>query len=239
VPIKIFLATQIAEVRRVLESSAIKSLAEFRGKKIGMSPPGSATHAIAVALLEGKYGLKPADYSVVPGNEPVYWRSSSPGRSAGVALRGTTVAQISDDVNCASSQLRGRMEEAHQEQCRPRHRHGDRAHRVSRKNPDAMVKFVLGMKETDRLGREKPGSRGEILQKAANMKPDDARAYASLWSVTYVTSHGAGRRRNDEEDGRDLRDAVPSRAMSPIRFCHRTLRQSEASLWQVSVISDR
>src|SRR5690349_17998793 len=53
VPIKIFLATQIAEVKfAVLESSPIKSLAEFKGKKIGMSPPGSATHAIAVALLE-------------------------------------------------------------------------------------------------------------------------------------------------------------------------------------------
>src|SRR5690348_5721725 len=36
VPIKIFLATQIAEVRfAVLDSSPIKSLAEFRGKKIG------------------------------------------------------------------------------------------------------------------------------------------------------------------------------------------------------------
>ena len=71
VPVKIFLATQLAEVQfAVLENSPIKTLAEFKGKKIGMSPPGSATHALAVALLEGNYGLKPADYSVVPGNEP-------------------------------------------------------------------------------------------------------------------------------------------------------------------------
>src|ERR1700682_5424230 len=62
VPVKIFLATQLAEVQFVVpEASPIKSLAELRGKKVGMSPPGSATHSLAIALLEGNYGLKPAD----------------------------------------------------------------------------------------------------------------------------------------------------------------------------------
>ena len=99
VPIKIFLATQIAEVKfAVLEGSPIKSLAEFKGKKIGMSPPGSATHAIAVALLEGNYGLKAADYSVVPGNEPRLAQFLAQGEVAASALRGTTVAQVGDDI---------------------------------------------------------------------------------------------------------------------------------------------
>ena len=41
VPVKIVLATQIAEAQiTVLDSSPIKSVAELKGKKIGMSPRG-------------------------------------------------------------------------------------------------------------------------------------------------------------------------------------------------------
>src|ERR671922_2050609 len=47
VPIKLVLATQIAEAQIVVpEGSSIKTVAELNGKKIGMSPAGSAPHAI-------------------------------------------------------------------------------------------------------------------------------------------------------------------------------------------------
>src|ERR671922_2839470 len=47
VPVKIVLATQIAEAQIVVpEGSSIKTVAELNGKKIGMSPAGSAPHAI-------------------------------------------------------------------------------------------------------------------------------------------------------------------------------------------------
>src|ERR1044071_506288 len=48
VPVKLVLATQIAEAHLVvLEGSPMKSVADLRGKKIGMSPPGSGKHALA------------------------------------------------------------------------------------------------------------------------------------------------------------------------------------------------
>jgi NitT/TauT family transport system substrate-binding protein len=56
------------------------------------------------------------------------------------------------------------------------------------KNPDAVAKFVIGMKEATDWGARNPARVAEILQKAANMKPDDADAYAKQWSSTYVTS---------------------------------------------------
>src|ERR1041385_8258175 len=44
VPVKIVLATQIAEAQiLVLEGSPVKSVTDLKGKKIGMSPAGSAT----------------------------------------------------------------------------------------------------------------------------------------------------------------------------------------------------
>ena len=70
VPVKIVLATQIAEAQIVvLDGSPIKAVGDLKGKKIGMSPAGSATHAIATAILDHNFGLKPNDYSVAPGNE--------------------------------------------------------------------------------------------------------------------------------------------------------------------------
>lgn len=190
VPIKIILATQIAEVQfAVLESSPIKSFADFRGKKIGMSTPGSATHAIAVALLEGNYGLKPADYSVVPGNEARLAQFLAQGEVQASALRGQTVAQISNEVKL---RILGNYVDEWKKLTRSTAApvigvgivHSDYLAR----NPDAVVKFIIGMKDATDWGAKNNERVAEILQKAANMKLDDAKAYASLWSATYVTS---------------------------------------------------
>ena len=233
VPIKIFLATQIAEVRfAVLESSPIKSLAEFRGKKIGMSPPGSATHAIAVALLEGNYGLKPADYSVVPGNEPVLAQFLAQGEVQASALRGTTVAQISDDVKL---RILGRVEKTHQEQCLPRNRHGDRAHRVSREESGSNGEVRARHEGNDRLGREKPGSRG---RDPAEVRQHEGRRRQSIrepMERDLRDEHGTGGRRDDEENGRDLPQRGIDQGQRPrLGVRHRTLREGEAPLRQVT-----
>jgi ABC-type nitrate/sulfonate/bicarbonate transport system substrate-binding protein len=52
-PVEIVLAMQIAEATFVAkEDSPLKNLADLKGKKVGMSPVGSATYAIAAAVLE-------------------------------------------------------------------------------------------------------------------------------------------------------------------------------------------
>ena len=190
VPIKIILATQIAEVQFVvLESSPIKSLAEFKGKKIGMSPPGSATHALAVALLEGNYGLKPSDYSVVPGNEPRLAQFLAQGEVQASALRGTTVAQISDEIKI---RILGNYVDEWKKLTRSTAApvigmgivHSD----YLAKNPEAVAKFVAGMKEATDWGAKNTPRVTEILQKAANLKLDDAQGYAKQWAAIYVTS---------------------------------------------------
>lgn len=190
VPIKIFLATQIAEVQfAVLESSPIRSLAEFKGKKIGMSPPGSATHAIAVALLEGNYGLKASDYAVVSGNEPRLAQFLAQGEVAASALRGTTVAQVGDEVKLRIlGNYVDEWKKLTKGNAAPVIGMGTVRTEYLEKNPEAVVKFVIGMKEATDWGAKNQARVAEILQKVANMKPDDAKAYAGLWSATYVTS---------------------------------------------------
>jgi ABC-type nitrate/sulfonate/bicarbonate transport system substrate-binding protein len=190
VPIKIFLSTQIAEVRfAVLDNSPIKSLADFKGKKIGMSPPGSATHAIALALLEGNYGLKPADYIVVPGNEPRLAQFLAQGEIQASALRGTTVAQMGDQVKLRIlGNYVDEWKKLTKSSAAPVIGVGIVHSDYLAKNPEALVKFVVGMKEATDWGARNAPRVAEILQKAANLKADDAAAYASQWTLIYVTS---------------------------------------------------
>src|SRR5262249_58577217 len=56
-PIDIVLATQIAEATLVSkDGSPIKSVADLKGKKVGISPVGSATYRIVAALPHKNFG---------------------------------------------------------------------------------------------------------------------------------------------------------------------------------------
>src|SRR5262252_2149684 len=97
VPVKIVLATQIAEAQIVgLEGSPIKAITNLKGKKIGMSPAGSATHAIATAILDQNFGIKPNEYSIAPGNEAQLAQFLIQKEIDAGALRSVTLAQIGD-----------------------------------------------------------------------------------------------------------------------------------------------
>src|SRR5215467_5170547 len=96
-PVELVLSTQVAESMFVTrDGSPLNSPADFRGKKIGMSPAGSATYAIAVAILERNYGLKPSDYTAVRGNEGQLARFLQQGDIDAASLRAVTIASLPD-----------------------------------------------------------------------------------------------------------------------------------------------
>src|SRR5215813_10556308 len=96
-PIDIVLATQIAEASFVTkDGSPLRGLADLKGKKVGMSPAGSATYAIAAAVLEKNYGLKVSDYTAVPGNEGQLARFLQQGDIDAASLRAVTIASLPD-----------------------------------------------------------------------------------------------------------------------------------------------
>jgi sulfonate transport system substrate-binding protein len=53
------------------------------------------------------------------------------------------------------------------------------------KNPDAVVRFIVGMRKALEFGSKNKKQVAEILQKAANLPADDAQAYANLWDNIY------------------------------------------------------
>lgn len=190
VPVKIVLASQIAEAQIVVPAgSPIKSVADLKGKKIGMSPPGSATHAIASSVLQGVYGLKTGEYNVVPGNEGRLAQFLLQKEVDAAVIRSVTIAQMSDDAKLVRL---GSVVEDWKKLTKGTAApilavtivHND----YVAKNPEAVAKFIAAMRKTLEYGSKNKDRVAEILQKQANMKPDDAKAYAAQWDGAYMAS---------------------------------------------------
>lgn len=189
VPVRIVLATQIAEAQLVvLEGSPIKSVAEFKGRKIGMSPPGSATHAIAAAILEQNFGVKPGEYSVVPGNEGRLAQFLAQKEIDAASIRSVTIAQMQEVKLRRLASVVEEWKKLTKSGAAPILAvtivHSD----YVAKNPEAVAKFIAATRKALEFGSRNRTQVAEILQKAANMKPDDAQAYATQWDGAYMAS---------------------------------------------------
>lgn len=188
VPVKIVLATQILEGQLVvLPGSAIKSIADLKGKKIGMSPPGSATHAITTAILES-HGLKPADYTVVPGNEARLAQFLAQKDIDAGAIRSVTIAQMDEVKPRRVASIVDEWKKLTKSNAAPILAVTIVHNEYLAKHPQAVAQFIAAVRKALEFGAKNPQRVAEMLQKAANMKPDDARAYADQWEGAYMAS---------------------------------------------------
>ena len=193
VPVKIVLATQIAEAQIVVPAgSSIKNIADLKGRKIGMSPPGSATHAIVSSVLEGNHGLKPTDYSVVPGNEGRLAQFLLQKEVDAAAIRSVTIAQMADDLKLVRiTSIVDEWKKLTRASAAPILAvtivHSD----YVAKNPEAVARFIAATRKALEFGSKNKDRVAELLQKSANMKPVDAKAYAAQWDGAYMASFEA------------------------------------------------
>jgi len=191
-PIKIFLNTQIAEVQFVvLDDSPIKTFADFKGKKIGMSPPGSATHALGLALLDANYGIKAADFTPVPGTEPRLAQFLIQKQIDVAAVRITTVAQMNEVKLRRLGNYTDEWKKLTKGNAPPILGVGIVNSEYLAKNPEAVAKFIVAVRKGNELGQKNKALVAEVLQKAANMPADDAKAYAAEWDKLYVAGFEA------------------------------------------------
>jgi ABC-type nitrate/sulfonate/bicarbonate transport system substrate-binding protein len=189
VPVKIVLATQIAEAQIVVpEGSPVKAMTDLKGKKIGMSPPGSATHAIATAILDQNFGIKPKEYSVAPGNEAQLAQFLIQKEIDAGVLRSVTIAQME------GVKLR-RLGSVVEEWKKLTKGNAPPILAVTivysdylAKNSESVAKFVAATSNALQYGSKNKPRVAEILQKAANMNATDARAYANQWDGAYIAT---------------------------------------------------
>ena len=189
VPVKIVLATQILEGQFVvLPGSPIKSMSELKGKKIGMSPPGSATHAIATAILDNAFGLKPTDYTVVPGNEARLAQFLAQKEIDVAAIRSVSIAQMDEVKPRRLASVVDEWKKLTKSNAAPILAVTIVHDNYLAKNPQAVARFIAAVRKGLEFGAKNHPRVADILQKSANMNATDARAYADQWEGAYMAS---------------------------------------------------
>jgi ABC-type nitrate/sulfonate/bicarbonate transport system substrate-binding protein len=190
-PVEVILSTQVAEATFVAkEGSPLKSLADLRGKKVGMSPVGSATYAIAASVLKNNYGLSANDFTPIPGNEARLVQFLQAGDIDAASLRAVTIASVPDLKLKRLGSIIDEWKKMTKSDTVPvlgvtiMHKDFAQAH------PDAVVKFVRGMIAATKFGGAEPQKASDILRQAANLDAKDATAYARLWNQIYEAQFG-------------------------------------------------
>ncbi|MEE7439072.1 ABC transporter substrate-binding protein [Methylobacterium oryzae] len=188
-PMSIVLATQVADLDFVVpEDSPIKAMADLKGRKIGTSPAGSGTAAIAAAILETNHGLKPADYQAVPGNDSRLAQFLVQKDIDAAALRTVTLALLPDVKLRRLGTFREEWKRLTKQDAPPVLGVGLMRNAWMTQNPDAPAKVVAAMRKAYAFGQaDKPGV-AKILKAAANLSDADAAAYAGLWDGIYTVS---------------------------------------------------
>ncbi|TCT06121.1 ABC transporter substrate-binding protein [Aquabacter spiritensis] len=188
-PLSIILATQVADLDFVvMEDSPIKSLSELKGKKIGMSPSGSATAAITAAILDANYGIKPSDFTTVPGNDPRLAQFLVQKDIDAAALRTVTIALLPDVKLRKLGTFREEWKKITKQDAPPVLGVGLIRNDWMSANPDGAAKIVVAMRKAYEFGKTDKAAVAKALIESANIKADDARAYAALWDGIYTVS---------------------------------------------------
>ena len=189
VPVKIVQATQIAEAQIVvLDNSPIKSVAELKGKKIGMSPAGSATHALATAIFDQNFNIKPSEFTVAPGNEARLAQFLTQREIDAAVIRSVTIAQMDEVKLRYLAPVVDEWKKLTKGNAAPILAvtivHND----YLAKNAQAVAKFIAATRKAVEYGAKNKPRVAELLQKIANMNSTDARAYADQWDGAYMAS---------------------------------------------------
>ena len=188
-PMSIILATQVADLDFVVpEDSPIKTMADLKGKKIGGAPAGSATAAIMSAILEKNYGFAAGDYTQVPGNDPRLAQFLVQKDIDAASLRTVTIALVKDVKLRKIGSFREEWKTLSKSEAAPVLGVGLMRNDWLKANPAGAAKVVAAMRKAYEFGKSDKAAVAKALMEAANMKEDDAKAYAALWDGIYSVS---------------------------------------------------
>src|SRR4051812_27073077 len=187
VPIKIFAATQPADVQVVVPTdSPIRSMAELKGKKVGMSPAGSSAAVIAGAILAGNYGIKSDEFTLVGGNESRLVQFLAQKQVDASALRSVTVAQFGAELKVRPiGNFVDEWKKLTKSDALPYNGVGAVSAALIASQPDSVVNVIAAMRDALVWGSAHQSEVAAILETTANLPKDDARVYAASWDAMY------------------------------------------------------
>lgn len=188
-PMSIVLATQVADLDFVvLEDSPIKKMEELKGKKIGMSPAGSATAAITSAILVKNYGMAQSDFEAVPGNDSRLAQFLAQKNIDAAALRTVTIALLPDMKLRKISTFREEWKKITGKEAPPVLGVGLMRNEWLKDNPKAAAQVIAAMRNAYDAGKADKEAVAKALMTAGNIPEADAKAYAALWDGIYTVT---------------------------------------------------
>lgn len=188
-PVRVFLVTQILEGDIVVPAdSEIQSVEELEGKRIGMSRPGSSTHALVTTILTENYGIGPEAYEIVPGNEGQLAQLLQRGDLDAASLRSVTIAQLPDGEVRSLTSIVPEWKTLTENDTPPALAVALASESFLEERPEAAAAAVRAMIEAVNFGSEQPEEVAKILQTVANMDAEAAADYASIWDGVYIAS---------------------------------------------------
>ena len=183
VPIRIFGATAPADVTFVTPAdSRIESVAQLRGKKIGMSPSGSSVALMTAAVLKANYGFNASEYSLVPGNEARLAQFLMQHQVDAAALRSVTVAQLTEVKTRRLGTLVDEWHKLTKSNAMPYLGVAAARTELIQRDPQSVARLIVAIHDAIVWGNAHPDQVAAILQKVANLPADDARIYAAHWA---------------------------------------------------------
>jgi len=183
VPIRFFGATAPADVTFVAPAdSPIESIAQLRGKKIGMSPSGSSVALMTAAVLKANYGFNASEYSLVPGNEARLAQFLMQHQVDAAALRSVTVAQLTEVKTRRLGTLVDEWHKLTKSNAVPYLGVAAARTELIQRDPQSVARLIVAIHNAIVWGNAHPDQVAAILQKVANLPADDARIYAAHWA---------------------------------------------------------
>lgn len=182
VPVKIFAATQPADVAFVVpQSSPITSLNQLKGKKVGMSPAGSSVAVIGTTLLQENAGIAANEFSLVGGNESRLAQFLAQKQVDAAALRTLTLNQLPELKLTVIGTFADEWKKLTNTNALPYIGVGTVRSEFIDKQPQTVAKVVAALRDTLEWGKSHPDEVVKILKAKASLPEDQARAYVNLW----------------------------------------------------------
>ncbi len=185
-PIKIVLSTQIADGQLVTRNPDIKTIADLRGKTIGMAPAGSAGAAYTKAFLARNHKLEPSAYRPIGGGEARLVQLLIQGEVDAALLREVSVVQYTERLKLKSlaNQLTEWAKLAGDGALPPLGAGVIQQRILETRRPEA-VAFIAAVMDAIAIGVKEPDLISALMSKSLKLAPDEAEAYAKTWPVSF------------------------------------------------------
>lgn len=185
-PVRIVLSTQAADGQLVSNKPEIRTVADLRGRTVGMAPAGSAGAAYTKAFLAQNHNLPVDAYRSVGGGEARLVQLLVQGEIDAALLREVSVVQFRERLKLRTlADQRVEWARLAGKGAIPPLGMGVIQQKILTSRREEAVGFIAAIIEGIRLGTAEPTLVSDLMARSLKLSPDEASAYANTWGISF------------------------------------------------------